>query len=55
MAGTEKQFAQYSQLYSRIGFTCEYRPLAQDELRFVLQRKWRDRGKSLDLENFTET
>ncbi|TFH54453.1 AAA family ATPase [Glutamicibacter arilaitensis] len=51
----EKQFSRYPQLYSRVGFAHEYRPLAQDELHFVLQRKWRALGKTLDLEDFTDT
>ena len=55
MPGIEKQFSRYPQLYSRVGFAHEYRPLAQDELHLSWQRKWRALGKTLDLEDFTDT
>lgn len=35
-------------------FAHEYRPLGQDELYFVLERRWRKLGQTLDLENFTD-
>ncbi|MBG6191671.1 DNA transposition AAA+ family ATPase [Arthrobacter sp. CAN_A212] len=40
MPGIEKQFSRYPQLYSRVGFAHEYRPLGEEELHFVLQRRW---------------
>ena len=54
MPGLEKQFSRYPQFYSRVGFAHQYRPLAQDELNFVLQRHWRHLGETLDLEDFTD-
>lgn len=54
MPGIEKQFSRYPQLYSRVGFAHEYRPLADDELCFVLQRRWRKLGHDLDREDFTD-
>ncbi|WP_237715350.1 AAA family ATPase [Arthrobacter sp. TB 23] len=54
MPGIEKQFSRYAQLYSRVGFAHEYRPLADDELCFVLHRRWRKLGHDLDPEDFTD-
>ncbi|GAA4395008.1 AAA family ATPase [Brevibacterium sp. NPDC049920] len=54
MPGIEKQFSRYAQLYSRVGFAHEYRPLAEDELRFVLERRWRKLGQTLDPDDFTD-
>lgn len=54
MPGIERQFSRYPQLYSRVGFAHEYRPLADAELRFVLERRWRKLGQTLDPEDFTD-
>lgn len=54
MPGIEKQFSHYPQLYSRVGFAHEYRPLAEEELRFVLERRWRKLGQTLDPEDYTD-
>ncbi len=40
MPGIEKRLACYPQLYSRVGFAHEYRPLTTDELTAVLTRRW---------------
>lgn len=40
MPGIEKRLARYPQLYGRIGFAHEYRPLDNDELTAVLTRRW---------------
>ena len=40
MPGIEKRLARYPQLYSRIGFAHEYRPLSTDELTAVITRRW---------------
>lgn len=44
----------YPQLYSRVGFAHEYRPLAQEELHFVPERRWHKLGQTLDPEDFTD-
>ena len=54
MPGIEKQFSRYPQLYSRVGFAHEYRPLAQEELHFVLERRWHKLGQTLNPEDFTD-
>ena len=48
MPGIEKRLARYPQLYSRIGFAHEYRPLTVDELTAVLTRRWHDDGLDTD-------
>jgi DNA transposition AAA+ family ATPase len=54
MPGIEKWFSRYPQLYSRIGFAHGYPPLAQEELHFVLDRRWHKLGQTLDPEDFTD-
>ncbi len=44
MPGIERRLARYPQLYSRIGFAHEYRPLNPDELYVVLTRRWHAAG-----------
>jgi type II secretory pathway predicted ATPase ExeA len=55
MPGIEKRLARYPQLYSRIGFVHEYRPLSAGELAFVLQRHWAALGLELSADDFTDT
>ncbi|ASV84961.1 AAA domain protein [Ochrobactrum quorumnocens] len=43
------------QLYSRVGFAHAYRPLQDEELTFVLTRRWRQLGLNLDDADFTDT
>jgi DNA transposition AAA+ family ATPase len=40
MPGIQRRLARYPQLYSRVGFVHEYRPLSADELAFVVARRW---------------
>ncbi len=54
MPGIDKTLARYPQLYSRIGFAHQYRPLSDEELAFVLCRHWRKLGLTLDLTDFTD-
>lgn len=55
MPGIEKRMARYPQLFSRVGFAHQYRPLQDRELAFVLTRRWRDLGLALDDADFTDT
>ena len=47
MPGLERQLSRYAQLYSRIGFVHEYRPLTPEEVRQLLRQHWRPAGVPL--------
>jgi DNA transposition AAA+ family ATPase len=41
MPGIEKRFSRYPQLYSRLGFSHEFKNLSEDEMRFLFPKIWK--------------
>ena len=54
LPGIEKRLARYPQLYSRIGFVHHYRPLSEEELRFILAHKWQEIGLTFAPDDYTD-
>ncbi|WP_345311868.1 AAA family ATPase, partial [Kocuria gwangalliensis] len=55
MPGIDKRLGRYPQLYSRVGFAHEYRPLTPEELTAVLARRWHTDGLAGEDDEFTRT
>lgn len=54
MPGIEKKFSRYPQFYSRVGFSHIYKPLSEEEMKFVLEHHWEKLGLSLSFDDFTD-
>lgn len=52
MSGIEKRLSRYPQLYSRVGFSHEYKKMGTTELKHILEYKWHELGLTISYENY---
>jgi DNA transposition AAA+ family ATPase len=54
MPGMEKKLSRYAQLYSRVGFVHEFKPLSKDEMLFIMSNYLTKFGINIDPKDFTD-
>lgn len=54
MPGLEKRMSRYAQLYSRIGFVHEMKTLSEEEVLFIVERKWVELGCKFNKDDFVD-
>lgn len=52
MPGIEKRLSRYPQLYSRVGFSHEYKKLSNSELKHILEYKWHELGLTISYADY---
>lgn len=54
MPGIERRFSRYPQLYSRVGFLHEFKPLSRDEMTFIIENHLNQLGTKISMDNFSD-
>ncbi len=54
LLGIEKRLARYPQFNSRDGVVHHFRPLSEEEVRFILAHKWQEIGLTVSPDDWTD-